>query len=167
MFVLGLDANVAGMADASRRTSPAGRRDALPNAAFVAAAVEAAPAELVGRASLVTVSWPWGSLLRGVLGCDDAVLRGLSSLVEPEGRVEALVSLTGRDAHAVGVDPERLDDAAAIGATWAAAGLRLADLGTATDEEIAASRSSWAKRLRPGEVRPIRRLVGLRLADFS
>ncbi|HET7028141.1 MAG TPA: hypothetical protein VFI28_10670 [Candidatus Limnocylindrales bacterium] len=159
-FVLGLDANAAAMADASRRTTPAGRRGALPNAIFVASAVEAAPAALAGRASDVSVTFPWGSLLRGVLGCDEAVLTGLAGLLEPGGRLEALVSLAARDAHAAGLDPARLDDLAAIGAAWASAGLCLADVRTATIGQIAASGSSWSKRLRAADGRPIRRLVG-------
>ena len=39
-LVLGLDANAAGMAEASRRAARSGRRGGLPNAAFVLAAAE-------------------------------------------------------------------------------------------------------------------------------
>ncbi|HEY3522757.1 MAG TPA: hypothetical protein VGK63_03550 [Candidatus Limnocylindrales bacterium] len=151
------------MAGASRRTPVARRRNSVPNAAFVVAAAEAVPHELVGRASLVIVNFPWGSLLRGVLGCDDDVLAGLASLLQRGGRIEALVSLTGRDAHAAAIDLARLDDSAAIGDAWASAGLSLTDARRATREEIAASRSSWAKRLGAGEERPTNHLVGRRV----
>jgi 16S rRNA (adenine(1408)-N(1))-methyltransferase len=147
------------MVEASRRTAVA-RARGLANAAFLAAPVEAVPAELVGRACLVTVNFPWGSLLRGVLGCDPAALAGVAALLAPEGRLEVLTSLTSRDAAAARIDPERLDDSGAIRTPWAEAGLDLRVHRPATAEEIAATRSSWAKRLRTGPERPVRKLVG-------
>jgi len=53
------------MAEASRRADRRGPSNAL----FLAAGVETLPASpLTGSADLVTVMFPWGSLLRGVLG---------------------------------------------------------------------------------------------------
>jgi hypothetical protein len=70
---LGVDANASGMRAASRR---AARRGALLNALFVMAAAERPP--LTGFADEITVNFPWSSLLRGVLGGDDAVLAGIA-----------------------------------------------------------------------------------------
>jgi 16S rRNA (adenine(1408)-N(1))-methyltransferase len=154
-FVLGLDANAAGMADASRRTPPVGRRGSTPNAAFVVAAAEAVPGELVGRASLLTVNFPWGSLLRGILGCDDAALAGLASLLMPDGRIEVLTSLGARDAGSLGVSPDRLADRLAIAAAWLRHGLELISHRPATAPELAACGSSWSKRLRSSANRSV------------
>jgi 16S rRNA (adenine(1408)-N(1))-methyltransferase len=161
-FVLGLDASAGAMAESSRRTVGAGGRRALPNAAFVVAAAERPPSEIAGCASLVTVHFPWGSLLRGVLGIDEAALRGLVSLLAHGGRLEALVSLTARDASSSRVDPSRLAHADAIAQAWAGTGLDLLDCRPATPEEVAGSGSSWSRRLGRDVRRPVVRLAGRR-----
>ena len=71
------------MATASRRAAARPSRGGLPNALFVVAAVEATPAELDGVADLVTVHFPWGSLLRGLLGADPAIMSSLTRVLRP------------------------------------------------------------------------------------
>jgi 16S rRNA (adenine(1408)-N(1))-methyltransferase len=101
------------------------------------------------------VTMPWGSLMRGVLGQDDAVLRGLARLLAPDGRLEALVSVTPRDrvpgiAELVPAHREPIARAAA------AAGLRLIDCRPVTQDEVIATGSSWARRL---GARPVWRIA--------
>jgi len=143
-LVVGVDANAAGMAEASRK---AARRNALPNALFVVAAAENPPPGLDGLADALRVNFPWGSLLRGVIGHDDAVLAGAAALLAPGAQATALVSVVERD----GV-PAIPDD---LAERYAAHGLRLAERRPVTAEEVAASGSSWAKRLRAGAARPV------------
>jgi 16S rRNA (adenine(1408)-N(1))-methyltransferase len=145
-LVIGVDANAAGMADASRR---AARRDALPNALFAVAAAERPPEALRGLAQSLTITFPWGSLLRGVLGHDDGVLAGAAALLAPAATARALVSVVPRD----GVPP--IPPADRLAAAYAAHGLALHEARAATPEEVAASGSSWAKRLRAGAARPV------------
>ena len=61
------------------------------------AAVEALPAELEGVADLVTVHFPWGSLLRGLLGADPATMSSLTRVLRPGANLQLLVSSTVRD----------------------------------------------------------------------
>ena len=147
-LVIGIDAQASAMSETSRRASRAARKGGLPNALFVVASAERPPSELAGLADLVTVTLPWGSLLEGVLGRSVPVTCGLASLVAPGGRIEALVSTTARD----GRDLPALDDvmAPALVGTWAASGMRLDGFRPATAEELLATRSSWARRLRLG-----------------
>jgi 16S rRNA (adenine(1408)-N(1))-methyltransferase len=95
------------------------------------------------------VHFPWGSLLRGVLGADDAVLAGVAQLLAPEAGGTALVSVVPRDGVAPVPAPEDL------GAAYARAGLRLVEARAATPVELGAAGSSWAKRLRAGTARPV------------
>ena len=100
------------------------------------------------------VHFPWGSLLRGVLGHDDAALAGVARLLAPGA---------AGDGARVG-DAARRRPAAAGGRTrshaaYARHGLELVAARPATAAEIAASRSSWAKRLRAGAARPVTRLA--------
>ena len=142
--MIGVDASASGMQAASRR---AARRGALPNALFAVAAAERPP--LTGFADEITVNFPWASLLRGVLGGDDAVLAGIAALTAPGATVTSLVSVVERD----GVPGLPASDA--VAASYARHGLRLVEARPATGAEIAASGSSWAKRLRAGSARPV------------
>ncbi len=57
-LVVGIDANAAAIAEASRRAAAKPGRGGLPNALFVVAAAEALPRELDGVADLVTAHFP-------------------------------------------------------------------------------------------------------------
>jgi 16S rRNA (adenine(1408)-N(1))-methyltransferase len=145
-LVLGVDANAASMAKASRRAAGPARKGGRPNAGFVLAAAESPPPALFGAADLVTVRFPWGSLLRGVVGRDEAVACGVSGLVAAGGALELLLAPSARDGlEGISTEPEALIEAAA--AAFAPLGLRLSEGRAATDDEIAASGSTWAKRL--------------------
>ena len=102
---------------------------------------------MLGAADALTINFPWGSLLRGVLGHDDAVLAGVAALLAPGARGSVLFSVTPRD----GV-PAPVDDLAAV---YARHGLSVQSR-PATDITV---RSSWAKRLRAGTAaRPVTQL---------
>ena len=164
--MIGLDPVAAAMAESSRRAAGRARRRGLPNAVFVLGTAESPPAELVGLAARVTVRFPWGSLLRGCLGADAGVAAGLASLVGPGGVLELLLAPADRDGLAdLPTEPGAV--VAAAMRAFGPLGLRLADGRVATDEEIRASRSTWARRLLAGNrhdpARPGRTVVAVRL----
>ena len=104
---------------------------------FVVSSVEQLPARLAETADAATVHFPWGSLLRGLTSADDAVLTPIARLVRAGGALELVlqtadVALAGFERH----------------------GLALVDRHLATDAEVAATRSRWAKRLGIGPARP-------------
>ena len=159
-LVIGLDANAAGMADASRRAAAKPSRGGRPNALFVAASAEAPPAELLNRADVLTITFPWGSLLRGALGHDDAVTAGVASLLAPTGSIEMLMSLEPRDrGPAATVDDDLLRQACAA---WRRAGVDILDVAPASAADLITSASSWARRLATGRDRQSWCLRGVR-----
>jgi 16S rRNA (adenine(1408)-N(1))-methyltransferase len=167
-LVVGVDPVAAAMADASRRAAAPARKGGLPNALFVVASAEAIPAPLAGAASLVTVTLPWGSLLDGALALDPAASRGIASLVAPDGQVAMLLAPAGRDCLPADADVEaRL--AGSLRDDWCALGLELIDVHPATADELAATRSTWARRLRlasvPGAPDRVAWRIVLRRAD--
>ena len=161
-LVIGIDANAASMAEASRRAARAPAKGGLANAVFAVAAAEAPPAELCGIADVITVVLPWGSLLRGVLGRDEAIMAGLADLLRPCGRVEALVAPSDRDGIPWPAWPTWPARAAAkrsasgsldtdgLEAAWAGHGLSLTTIEAVTRDDLDATRSTWARRLRLG-----------------
>ncbi|MBB5915931.1 16S rRNA (adenine(1408)-N(1))-methyltransferase [Nocardia transvalensis] len=160
LLVIGVDAHAAGMTESSRRALRS--RDGLPNALFVAAAVENPPRELHGIADEVTVNFPWGSLLRGLLTADATVLDGLTRLMKPAAALRILLSVTSHDGLP-GLPP--IDDAAAL---WALAprfadhGLTIETVTPAGAADVVAAGSSWGKRLRGGAHRPVWRISATR-----
>jgi 16S rRNA (adenine(1408)-N(1))-methyltransferase len=161
-LVVGVDANAAGMATASRRAAARPSRGGLPNALFVVAAVEATPAELDGVADLVTVHFPWGSLLRGLLGADPVTMTGLTRVLHPGATLQLLASSTVRDREA-GVAPIQAATLHALAESYATWGLAVTEARPATVADVAAAHSSWGKRLGAG----IRRPAWLLRAQFA
>jgi 16S rRNA (adenine(1408)-N(1))-methyltransferase len=152
-LALGLDASAAAMVEASRRAARAQRKGGRPNAAFLVATAEAPPTELERRANVVTVRFPWGSLLRGCVGTDAVVAHGVAGLVAAGGTLELLLAPSARDGlEGVPTEPAAL--IAGVAATFAPLGFHLDLARVATETELAATSSTWARRLgsqRPGD----------------
>ena len=151
-LVVGVDPVASAMATAARRAVAKPSRGGCSNAVFVVSAVEDLTLEVAGLADRVTANFPWGSLLQGVLGRNRRVLTALAALPAPPGLVEVLLSATERDR----ID---LPDEADLRASYQAAGLEVLEYRLATDDEIAASGSSWARRLGAGQRRPVWRVT--------
>ena len=146
------------MAEASRRASRPVVKGGLPNALFVASGVGALPAALDGTAHLVTVNFPWGSLLAGILGLDERVADAIARLPRPGGLIVVHLSVTERDgiAGVPGLDEAAIDGLAEL---QAGRGLVLTGGRPADDGELRGTHSSWARRLLGGEsARPVWRL---------
>lgn len=152
-LVIGVDASAAAMATASRGASPTARRGGLPNALFVVAAVEALPSEFDGVADLVTVHFPWGSLLRGLLGASPATMTNLTRVMRPGASLSMLLSSTARDRGA-GAEPIQERTLQALTAAYGRYGLAVTKVRPATPADVAAARSTWGKRLGAGVQRP-------------
>ncbi|MGH2474484.1 MAG: methyltransferase domain-containing protein [Candidatus Limnocylindrales bacterium] len=145
-LVIGIDAAASAMREASQRAARRGPSNAL----FLAAGVETlGETVLAGRADVATVTMPWGSLLRGVLGLDLAAMVGIASVVAPAGRVVVLASIAPLDGIA-GIATLDATMERDIRRAWADIGIDLLSMRPASLDDVAASGSSWARRLRSG-----------------
>ncbi len=70
---------------AASRTAPA-------NALFVVADALALPDELRGLANRVTVNFPWGSLLRGLIQGEPGLLAGLAALANRQAVIDVVLN---------------------------------------------------------------------------
>ncbi|MCU0513865.1 MAG: class I SAM-dependent methyltransferase [Anaerolineae bacterium] len=134
-FVIGIDA----CRDALRETS----RRALPNTLYVIAAAQALPPLLYGRAQHLTIFFPWGSLLHGLLTADAALLTGLAALAQPGATLE--IALNGGALHEAGCT--LAGGAAQARAALAAYGFRLHSTRHLTAAALRDWPTTWAKRL--------------------
>ena len=143
-FAIAIDASADALVDGAWKA----KRGNLANIAFLVESAERLPRELAGIADEVTVTLPWGSLLRSLVAADAALLGSLAMLFKAGGELRALLSATARDGYAE-VAAETLRG---LAPAYAAHGLRLVEARAASPADVAASRSAWAKRLGP---RPI------------
>jgi len=144
VLFIGLDADPTRMRRASQH--------APGNALFVVAGAECLPVDLDGAVAELSVCFPWGSLLRGLVTPSPALLAALARILQPSGTLTALLSITTRDGGTA-LGPGSIDRGA-----YARAGLRVSEWRRATGAEIVAADSSWAKRLHAGAARPVWRL---------
>lgn len=140
-FAIAIDASPDALSDGAWRA----HRLRLSNVAFLVTAVEQLPGALDETADEITVHFPWGSLLRGMLAADSSIVGRLAGSLRTEGELRLLVSAVERDGYSK-VTPARLLE---LAPRYEALGLDLVESGWATPADIARSRSSWAKRLGP------------------
>ncbi len=134
-FAIGIDACRDNLRDASRC--------APPNVLYLIANAEDLPPELSGPATLVTINFPWGSLLRGLVTGQDSLLHGLCRLAKPGARLE--LRLNGGALAEAGLSLEE-------GGSRVARVLRGCDFAMARPmvmnrQALRACPTSWAKRL--------------------
>ena len=121
-------------------------RQKIANVMFVVSSIENAPRELERIADEITINFAWGSLLRGIVRAEAAVLGPLARIAKPGAPVRILLSVAERDAAGVGLEAVDADSLARNGGAYASAGLTLARCAIATTTGRA-SGSSWSKRL--------------------
>jgi 16S rRNA (adenine(1408)-N(1))-methyltransferase len=123
----------------------------VPNALYVQGAVEQLPAELCGIADAVYVTLPWGSLMRGIILGDAAVLRAMGSLARPNAEIRVVLN-TRIFEEPVPIDARDLPEVTpeyvrSLAPSFAAAGLAIEEARTMPADEVAVLETTWAKRL--------------------
>ena len=134
-LVIGLDACRENLSGASRQ--------APENALFVIANALSLPGELRGLAARLTVNFPWGSLLAGLLDGHTGLLDGLRSLACPPTVLE--VRLNGEALSVAGLSLE--EGGRQVQNTLQAAGLRVQNSTLLEKTALRACPSTWARRL--------------------
>ncbi|MFL5675271.1 MAG: hypothetical protein ACJ779_09710 [Chloroflexota bacterium] len=159
-LVLAIDADARSMADASRRAARKASRGGLANLLFLAEGVERLPTAFDGLADVVTVLFPWGSLLRGALALDPDVSASIARLVAPGGTLELVVSVVERDRSAIGgAGAFGADDLEVTSRTFMTVGLDVLEVCRLSSADIRATGSTWARRLHVDPDRPVWRVV--------
>ena len=144
-FGIAIDASPDALASGAWRA----KRARVANAAFLVEGVERLPRVLACLADEVTVHFPWGSLLSGLIDGSSSVVGPIADLMKPGAELRVLMSAVGRDGFAE-VTPPLIGSRCA---TYAEHGLRLIDAEWASNAIVAESRSTWAKRLAVGRAR--------------
>ncbi|MER7012062.1 hypothetical protein ABT324_11620 [Saccharopolyspora sp. NPDC000359] len=149
-LVIALDAAKDNMQKIAGKAAASPKKGGVPNLLCVWASAENPPPELRGVTELHSLM-PWGSLLRGMLGSDTGMLKGLAELCVPGAKFLITLNL-----HAwrppvpeVGDHPEPTPESAMelLAPYYAAAGWTLEEARYFGAEELDALATSWTRRL--------------------
>jgi 16S rRNA (adenine(1408)-N(1))-methyltransferase len=157
-LVVGIDPVHDAMAGVARRASAKPSRGGVPNALFLVASAEALPPALSSKASMVTVNFPWGSLLRTLVLPDPGGLRVVVGLLEPGGCLIALLNASVTDdrdyGERLGLPPlegAHIDQRLVPG--WQESGLDGVSWHRLGPDEEPAHHTTWGRRLVRGSNR--------------
>ena len=163
-LVVGVDAETTRL----DRALTAARRRRLAGPLFVTWGMGEPLPALAGRCAEIAVVMPWGSLLDGVLGGDETVLRAVLGLGAPGAVLSAVVNVRPWAAPAsvdrkLAATPEPTPEhLAALVDRYAALGWALAAPVPLTDAEARALGSTWASRVVAARASRLLRLTAVR-----
>lgn len=151
-FVIGVDPVAENLRELSAKAARKPARGGLPNVIYVVGSVELLPSELRGVASEIFVTLPWGSLMRGIILAEPAVLDGIASLASDGAEVRIVLNARIFD-DPVPADlrdlPEVTPDFArdTLAPAYAGHGIEVRSSRWMDAGEVAAISTTWAKRL--------------------
>lgn len=145
-FAIAIDASPDGLAAGAWRA----KRACLANVEFLVEGVERLPPAFAGFTDEVTVHFPWGSLLRGLVDGSGCVIGPIANLMKADAELRVLTSAVDRDGFG-DLTPSHVTSRRDA---YREHGLRLISAGWASAAAVAESRSAWAKRLAVGRARP-------------
>jgi 16S rRNA (adenine(1408)-N(1))-methyltransferase len=151
-FIIAIEPVRENVREASAKAAKKPERGGAPNVLFVVASVELLPEELRAVADEMFVTLPWGSLMRGIILGDAAVLAAIASLGR-EGAAVRVVLNTRIFDDPVPVEARDLPELSpeyatnVLGPAFSNAGLRLDVSRWMEPAEVAALGTTWAKRL--------------------
>ncbi len=102
-FYIGIDSSPANLAEYATKITRKPAKGGLPNVLYVIANVEQLPVELHGCAAQITINFPWGSLLNGLVLGDVVVLQNIAAVAARPARLDIFIN------YSVFADPVPLD----------------------------------------------------------
>lgn len=151
-FVIALDPVAENMREWSAKAAKKPGKGGLGNATFAVGSVEQPPAELHTIADEITVTLPWGSLMRGLILGDDVVLAGLASFAKDAASIHIVLNTRIYD-DPVPLEARDLPDLTpayvqgTLAPVFARHGLEIGDAREMQADEVAAIGTTWGKRL--------------------
>ncbi len=134
-LAIGLDASRDRLRDASRK--------APPNALFLIGNALDLPEELVGVSSRVTINFPWGSLLSGLLDPAYGLITGLRSIARPDAAMELRLNEGALHEHGCGFE----DGVERIGHNLSVVGFVVGSKRSMDAAELRRFPTTWARKL--------------------
>lgn len=154
-FHIGVDATREHLADYATRIGKKPSRGGLSNALYVLANTEALPPELNAVASEITINFPWGSLLAGLVLGEPCLLASIARIARPGACLDITINLTAfappvpLELQALPVPTvEYIHDV--LKPRYAAHGIMIQQAKMGGKQEMLRIASDWAQRLAYG-----------------
>jgi 16S rRNA (adenine(1408)-N(1))-methyltransferase len=151
-FIIAIDPVRENLRELSAKAARKLERGGAPNVLYVVASIEQMPPELDAVADDVYVTLPWGSLMRGIILGDPAVLAAIARIARGSATIRIVlntrifddpVPIEARDLPEISPEYARGTLAPAFGD----AGMRVAEARWMSADEVAQIPTTWAKRL--------------------
>ncbi|MEZ4522614.1 MAG: class I SAM-dependent methyltransferase [Thermomicrobiales bacterium] len=149
-FIIGLDPVAGAMEQSANRiTRP---RTRLDNALFVIASVEQMPEELAGICDQIFINLPWGSLMRGLILGEPAILEPLA-FIGRRGAIYRIILNLRIFSDPVPLEVQGLPEVTGeyvrkeLRDRYARAGLDITGAGTVPADTLNDMSTTWARRL--------------------
>ena len=155
-FYIGVDATRENLDEYSAKIGKKPSRGGLPNVLYVLAAAEALPPELDGLADPITINFPWGSLMSGLIRGDARLLASIARAARP-GAVLDIYLNTAVFQDPIPLDVQGLPEltldyiSQELVPRYKTAGILIEQAGLVGKEGMAAIPSLWARRLAFGK----------------
>ena len=134
-FVIGIDT--------CRENLRVNSRSKLPNALYLISPARSLPSELYGKARIITVNFPWGSLLGDLLDQDPSLLFGLTAIAQPGAVLEVRVNADALQECGLSLD----EGSKQIQTALMLCGYEIHSSSLLGSRELRACQTTWAKRL--------------------
>lgn len=162
---IGIDASSEALVKISEKIHRNPKHGGAKNVLFVQAPVEALPEELNNIADEVHIHFPWGSLLRGVLKPDEAVVRSLRRVCKREALLEIITSIDkSRDSNELCrlgisdyINEPYIENI--LRPHFALAGFHITEHGVIPPASWPTLCTAWAAKLKSGGTRDARYLI--------
>ena len=161
---IGIDANIRPLAKISEKIHRKPSKGGSQNVLFIQSAVEDLPSELDEIADEVHIHFPWGSLLHGVATGDSLILQNIRRICSSGAILEVVLGLDVRRDHSEiarlqlePIKPAFIDDV--LAGRYQAAGFEIVERGILPAAAWPEFKTTWAKRLKGKETRPITYLI--------
>jgi|1186.fasta_scaffold136863_2 16S rRNA (adenine(1408)-N(1))-methyltransferase len=163
-FGIGLDPVREALREISAKAAKKPARGGLPNVLFVMGSVEDLPGPLAGLADLVTINYPWGSLLRALVVPEPGILERMIAVMKPGARISILFNYSVfEDSDYVArlalpdLSPERIREE--LVPVYRQRGLEIGEVRLLEDSEVP-HRTTWGQHLVLGSKRKTLLLTG-------
>jgi 16S rRNA (adenine(1408)-N(1))-methyltransferase len=163
-FYIGIDANVRPLEKISEKIHRKPAKGGAPNVLFIQSSVEDLPAELDAVADEVHIHFPWASLLKAVAAGDVDVLANVRRICAADALLEVVVGLDPSSDRAeisrLGLPSFSIEliDRELV-QRYRAAGFEIEERGCLFAGDWPEFKTSWAKRLKGSDARPIVYLI--------
>lgn len=151
-FVIGIDPVREAMREFSQRARRKPERGGLANLIYVMASIEQPAPELEGLADRIFVNLPWGSLMRGIIEANPAVLRNIAHLGADDALLRIILNTRIFD-DPIPLDAQGLPEVTedyvqtVLGPAFQQFGLTLTEFRFLSPEELLDLGTTWARRL--------------------